>query len=96
MTQVVLNLPPGVSLADFQTVKPEPLVAIEPAVLLEGYPQVGTPEDVAEHLQLRPDAVRQLCRESKLRAIKVGNLWRIPKAWLEEFMLAGGTAGDEE
>ena len=92
MTQVVLNLPPGVSIADFQAVKPEHQVAIEPAALLEGYPQMGKPEDVAEYLQLRPDAVRQLCREGRLRAIKCGNLWRIPKAWLEEFMLAGGTA----
>ena len=61
MAQLVLDLPPGASLADIQVAKPEPQVVFESAALLDGYPQVGTPEDVADYLQLRPDAVRQLC-----------------------------------
>ena len=62
---------------------------VENSSILPEFPQVGTVEDVANVMQLKPAAVRQLCREGKLTAIKCGTLWRIPRPWLEEFILKG-------
>lgn len=55
----------------------------------EDYPIVGTPEDAAKYLNLRVASIRELCRTGRLRAIKVGNLWRIPRAYLQEFIEKG-------
>ncbi|NGM18033.1 helix-turn-helix domain-containing protein [Eggerthellaceae bacterium zg-887] len=65
-------------------------VSMENDLILSDFPQVGTIEDVANAMQLKPAAVRQLCREGKLAAIKCGTLWRVPRPWLEEFILKGG------
>lgn len=59
-------------------------------LLLDGYPSMGTPEDVASFCQLKPDAVRQMCREGSLRAVKFGALWRIHRKWLAEYIAGGG------
>jgi excisionase family DNA binding protein len=58
--------------------------------LLDGYPPVGTPEQAASALQLGITTVRQMCREGRLPSFKAGAQWRIPKAWLCEFMRGGG------
>ena len=58
--------------------------------ILASFPDVGTITDVAHALQLKPSAARLLCREKKIRAIKCGNLWRVPRAWLIEFIENGG------
>lgn len=56
----------------------------------EEYPNMGTSEDAAKYLNLTPASIRELCRTGQLKAIKCGNLWRIPKAWLLEFVMSGG------
>lgn len=56
-----------------------------------GFPPVGTIADAAEFMQLKEPAVRELCRSGQLRAIKCGNLWRIPKSFLAEFIERGGS-----
>lgn len=56
----------------------------------EDYPSMGTSEDAAKYLNLTPASIRELCRTGQLKAIKCGNLWRIPKAWLLEFIVNGG------
>ena len=46
-----------------------------------------TVEDVARYLRLEPNTVREMARDRKLPAIKVGRVWRFRardiKAWLE-------------
>ena len=59
------------------------------ASILTGFPEVGTVKDVACALQLKPNTVRLLCRKKVIRAIKCGNSWRIPRAWLIEFIEGG-------
>lgn len=66
------------------------------STLLEGFPPMGTPEEVASFCNLKPDAVRQLCREGKLRAVKFGTLWRVPRAWLVEYIISGGENNEQQ
>ena len=67
-----------------------PVASCADESILAGFPVVGTVEDVANALQLKPSAVRSLCRTNQLRAMKCGNLWRIPRTWLIDFMEKGG------
>lgn len=59
--------------------------------ILPTYPNIGTPKDVSEALGIPENSVRQLCRTHELRAFKCGTQWRIPKAWLLEFIDHGGS-----
>ena len=46
---------------------------------------------MANFMSMKPSAVRELCRSGALLgAIKAGALWRIPRAWLLEFVIGGG------
>ena len=54
--------------------------------ILAGYPEMGTPEQAAEVLQIGLTTCRQMCRDGRLPAAKIGNQWRIPRAWLIEFL----------
>jgi excisionase family DNA binding protein len=59
--------------------------------LLGGYPPIGTLEQAASLLQIPVTTARQMCREKRLPAFKVGQTWRIPRAWLEEYIMGGGS-----
>ena len=72
---------------------PAPITPCSDIPILSGFPDVGTVDDVAHALQLKPNAVRSLCRQGAIRALKCGNLWRIPRAWLIEFIEGGGSDG---
>lgn len=54
--------------------------------ILPTYPEIGNPKDVSIALDIPESSVRELCRTGKLRAFKVGTLWKIPKIWLIEFI----------
>lgn len=56
----------------------------------EALPPICEVRDVANFMSMKPSAVRELCRSGALRAIKAGALWRIPRAWLLEFVIGGG------
>lgn len=56
----------------------------------EALPPVCNVEEIASFMSMKPSSVRELCRSGSLRAIKAGALWRIPRAWLLEFVLGGG------
>lgn len=56
----------------------------------EALPPICEVGDVANFMSMKPSAVRELCRSGALRAIKAGALWRIPRAWLLEFVIGGG------
>jgi len=50
-----------------------------------------TPEEVAELLRVSPRTVQRWLAQGKLQGVKVGRLWRIPKASLDRFLEAGGS-----
>ena len=58
--------------------------------ILSGLPHVLTLEQAARALQISVTGARQMCREKRLPAFKVGQQWRIPRTWLIEFMAGGG------
>lgn len=45
-----------------------------------------TPEEVAERLAIKPKTVRNFLREGRIKAVKVGRLWRIRESDLLEYM----------
>ena len=45
-----------------------------------------TVEDVARYLRLEPETVRNLAREGKLPAIKIGRIWRFRKSSLDQIL----------
>jgi excisionase family DNA binding protein len=44
------------------------------------------PAEVARILRVTVRTVEKYCKQGKLRAVKVGRLWRIPRSSLEEFL----------
>jgi acetyl-CoA synthetase len=44
------------------------------------------PAEVARILRVTTRTIERYCKQGKLRAVKVGRLWRIPKSSLEEFL----------
>ncbi len=45
-----------------------------------------TAEEIAEQYNLKPGTVRLWIRQGKLKAVKLGHLWRIPEEALQEFL----------
>ena len=45
-----------------------------------------SPEEIAARFNLKSPTVRKWIREGKLRAFKMGSLWRVPEEALEEFI----------
>jgi len=48
-----------------------------------------TPEEVAERLAITPKTVRRFLREGRLKAVKVGRLWRVRESDLLRYMGEG-------
>jgi excisionase family DNA binding protein len=48
--------------------------------------QLLLPVEVARILRVTVRTVERYCKQGKLRAVKVGRLWRIPRSSLEEFL----------
>lgn len=77
--------------SDQEVVAPLPVKA---DFILAAYPNIGTPKDAGKALRVPESTIRQLCRDGQLRAFKLGTNWRIPKAWLLEFIEGGGSNGE--
>ena len=78
-----------VSLPD-ETIIPSDAYANELARSLEAcFPLVGTSEDAAALIGVKPAAMREFYRHGKIRAFKAGPVWRIPRPALLRFMLGG-------
>ena len=45
-----------------------------------------TPDEVAERYRISPQVVRKWCRTGKLKALRLGKLWRIAPYDLEAFL----------
>jgi excisionase family DNA binding protein len=58
--------------------------------------QVLTLEEVARVLRVSRKTAEKLVHTGKIRAVKVGRVWRIPRSALEEFLRGGGHAQKEE
>lgn len=50
--------------------------------------RVLTVSEVAEHLNLTEVAIRKFIREERLRASKIGRVWRIRESAIQEFLEA--------
>ena len=48
--------------------------------------KVYTPDEIAEMLKVSKKTVYYWINKEKLKAIKVGNMWRVKKEDLEEFI----------
>jgi len=48
-----------------------------------------TPEEIAERLKIHPGTVREWLRQSKLKGIKVGKLWRVEEEEFKRFLKEG-------
>jgi excisionase family DNA binding protein len=77
------------------TTAPQPSYTNEDnVIILAGFPVVLTLEQAASLLQIPVTTARQMCREKRLPAFKVGQTWRIPRTWLEEYIMGGGSHGE--
>lgn len=48
-------------------------------------PEVMTPEDVAEYLQISTDEVHRLIKAGEIPFAKTGRQWRAMRIWIEEY-----------
>lgn len=49
-------------------------------------PKYLSPEDIAERYSIKADTVRKWIREGKLRAAKIGRVWRVEETDLDNFI----------
>ncbi|NSW76059.1 MAG: helix-turn-helix domain-containing protein [Candidatus Atribacteria bacterium] len=53
-----------------------------------------TVEEVAQKLKVTEYVIRKWIREKKLKAVKIGRLWRVPESALREFLKINGKGED--
>ena len=53
---------------------------------LDNYPDVLLPEEAMKVLSIGRNMIYKLLQSGKLRAIKIGKLYRIPKRYLQDFI----------
>ena len=53
---------------------------------ISDYPDVLTPDEVRQILDIGKNAVYDLLKTGKLQSIKIGKLYRIPKNYLQKFL----------
>ena len=52
----------------------------------ESLDELLLPAEVARILRVTVRTVERYCKEGKIRAVKIGRRWRIPRSCLEEFL----------
>lgn len=45
-----------------------------------------SPNEISEKFNLKPNTVRKWINEGKLKAIKLGDIWRVSETSLQEFI----------
>ena len=55
--------------------------------LFQNYPELLDVSDVADILHCSPKTAAKLCREGKIKAIKIGKGWTVPQTCLKDFIL---------
>ena len=58
--------------------------------------RVLTAEEVSEKFQIKPRQVKELARQGKIPAIKVGKFWRFPEDALIDWMQSGEIPDNNE
>jgi len=53
-----------------------------------------SPEEVGEQFNVKPATIRKWIREGKLKALKLGGLWRITEEELQRFIKASQGASE--
>lgn len=53
---------------------------------MTGFPEILTPEQAAEYLQLPADVVLRYLEQRKIPGAKIGNTWRIRRAMLDQWL----------
>jgi excisionase family DNA binding protein len=56
----------------------------------EGLEELLLPAEVARILRVTTRTIERYCKQGRLRAVKVGRLWRIPRNSLEAFLRTEG------
>ncbi len=52
-------------------------------------PELYSPEEVANILGVSPHTVRQWCRDSRIKALKVGRLWKVHRSEVDKIIEDG-------
>lgn len=63
---------------------------------MNDYPDVLKPEECANVLAIGRNSVYQLLKQGELRSIRIGKQYRIPKAYLQNFLKMGYNKGNTE
>ncbi|WP_417004270.1 helix-turn-helix domain-containing protein [Adlercreutzia equolifaciens] len=83
MSAPVVQLPPGCKIVEAPS-------APQTAVMFEGYPDLLTPDDMAEIIRQSAKTVRKLMRTGEIpNAFKIGAYWYVAKADFAEFVERG-------
>jgi excisionase family DNA binding protein len=45
-----------------------------------------SPKEIADHYNIKPDTVRKWIKQGKIKAIKLGDIWRVEEADLATFI----------
>ncbi len=53
---------------------------------MENKEQLLSPEEVAKRLAISPKTVREYLREGRIKAMKVGRLWRVRESDLQQYL----------
>jgi len=53
---------------------------------METKEQLLSPEEVAKRLAISPKTVRDYLREGRIKAMKVGKLWRVRESDLQQYL----------
>ena len=59
---------------------------------MEAVKEIMTPEQVADYLQLSKETVYRYIREGKLTASRLGRNYRVPREYVDLFLLATSTS----
>ncbi|WP_302382872.1 helix-turn-helix domain-containing protein [uncultured Adlercreutzia sp.] len=84
MSAQVVQLPPGCKIVEAAPSAPQT------AAMFEGYPDLLTPDDMAEIIRQSAQTVRKLMRSGEIpNAFKIGAFWYVAKADFAEFVERG-------
>ncbi|WP_232050831.1 helix-turn-helix domain-containing protein [Arabiibacter massiliensis] len=72
---------------------PAPPNAVQQRELFDEYPDLLTPDHIAEITGQSPATIRAICARGDLPAIRIGKRWYVPKPDLLDYVKAGGTRG---
>lgn len=51
-----------------------------------------TSDEAAQHARLSDEHIRRACRAGTLRAVKIGQFWRLRPEWVDSWMEQGAAA----